>query len=384
MALKSFDRVKVSTTTAGGTDAYVLGASSSGFRTFASVMADGEKCVYCCTDNVDWEVGIGTWNTGNTLSRTTILASSNAGAAVVWGGGSRSVFITDTAAYASRMPRWAKFTESDVATIGSSGTTAPTIGTDSLAAMGHAAAASGTGAIALGNQNTATNSFNADPSVSVGGYNNTANTGGSCFGGFGNTASTGGACIGGSGNTATGAAGAGVFAGNGNELIGVRGATVLGGTNCFNAVPGARHTGAGVFDSGLSEATAFTLPVGAESTDASGDDLVYTDDGAKVITSFNNAVYGIEAIIVARAAGGDVKAWRLAGVLKTDGSGVVSVVGTTTVEVLGADAGAAAWTVDLLAGATPARVRVVGYGEAATTITWGGNVRAIMLSYIAP
>ena len=93
------DRVKETTTTT-GTGTYSLGGAATGFRTFVAGIGTGLACYYCVTDGVDWEVGVGTITdaTPDTPSRTTILASSNANAAVNWGAGSKDVFVTMPAA----------------------------------------------------------------------------------------------------------------------------------------------------------------------------------------------------------------------------------------------------------------------------------------------
>lgn len=93
------DRVKETTTTT-GTGALALGGAVTGFRDFDSVMANADTTLYAIfsSGGSEWEVGIGTWNTGNTLSRTTILASSNAGAVVNLSAGTKTVALTLTTA----------------------------------------------------------------------------------------------------------------------------------------------------------------------------------------------------------------------------------------------------------------------------------------------
>lgn len=92
MALVLADRVKETTTTI-GTGAFTLGGSSTGFVSFA-VIGNGNETYYSAVDNTTgaWEVGIGTYNTG-TLSRDTVLASSNGGSLVAFAAGSKDVFV---------------------------------------------------------------------------------------------------------------------------------------------------------------------------------------------------------------------------------------------------------------------------------------------------
>lgn len=95
MALIVKDRVKESTTTAGTAD-FTLGGAASGFQTFA-VIGNSNTTYYAAVDqaNGTWEVGIGTYSsTGPTLTRDTVLESSNAGSKVVFAAGSKEVFCT--------------------------------------------------------------------------------------------------------------------------------------------------------------------------------------------------------------------------------------------------------------------------------------------------
>src|SRR5210317_1271961 len=98
MALVISDRVKETTATS-GTGTYTLGGAVTGFETFTANLSDGDTTYYACTDNTDFEVGLGTFTTsGTTLARTTILASSNSGSAVNWAAGTRTIFCTLPAA----------------------------------------------------------------------------------------------------------------------------------------------------------------------------------------------------------------------------------------------------------------------------------------------
>lgn len=97
MALITKDRIKEDTTTT-GTGAYALGGSSATFDTFQSCMSNGDTTYYAVAHTTsgtdEWEVGLGTWNTGNTLARTTVLAGSNGTSAVNFSAGTKNIFMT--------------------------------------------------------------------------------------------------------------------------------------------------------------------------------------------------------------------------------------------------------------------------------------------------
>jgi hypothetical protein len=90
MTFKVDDRVReVSTTT--GTGTYTLGGAVAGFRAF-SVLGANNYTRYFATDGTNSEWGIGRYLSGpDRLERTTIHGSTNAGAAVNWGVGSRTL-----------------------------------------------------------------------------------------------------------------------------------------------------------------------------------------------------------------------------------------------------------------------------------------------------
>ena len=93
MATVVDDRVQETTTTT-GTGTFTLAGAKTGFQSFANI-GDGNDTYYCCTDGTDYEVGIGTYTaSGTTLTRTTILDSTNGGSAVNWNAGSRDIFCT--------------------------------------------------------------------------------------------------------------------------------------------------------------------------------------------------------------------------------------------------------------------------------------------------
>ena len=92
MALVVKDRIKETTTTTGTGTVTLIGADS-GFQAF-SVLGDGNTTYYAITSGTDWEVGTGTYTaSGTTLSRDTVLESSNGGTAITLSGTS-VVFCT--------------------------------------------------------------------------------------------------------------------------------------------------------------------------------------------------------------------------------------------------------------------------------------------------
>ena len=92
MALVLADRVLETTAVAGTGTATLLGAQS-GYQAF-SVIGNGNTTYYTIVDNTNfaWEVGIGTYNTG-TLTRDTVLSSSNGGALVYFASGTKDIFL---------------------------------------------------------------------------------------------------------------------------------------------------------------------------------------------------------------------------------------------------------------------------------------------------
>jgi hypothetical protein len=100
MALALYDRVRETSTIVGTGTATLLGAVP-GYQSF-SVVGNANTTYYCIfnTGTTEWEVGIGTYtSSGTTLSRTTILASSNSGSAVSFTAGTKDVFVTYPAGY---------------------------------------------------------------------------------------------------------------------------------------------------------------------------------------------------------------------------------------------------------------------------------------------
>jgi hypothetical protein len=97
MAFVLRDRVRESSTTT-GTGPITTAGAPGGYQPFSAVMNIADTCYYAIVaPGSAWETGIATYTGLNTLARTTVLESSNAGALVSFGVGSKDVFCTQPA-----------------------------------------------------------------------------------------------------------------------------------------------------------------------------------------------------------------------------------------------------------------------------------------------
>ena len=102
MPLPYADRVK-ETASNPGTGTISLGGAATGYQAFGTAFLTGDLPYYCITDGTNWEVGQGTYTSiGNTLARTTVLSSSNAGALVNFTSTSCTIFNTFPASAAAQ------------------------------------------------------------------------------------------------------------------------------------------------------------------------------------------------------------------------------------------------------------------------------------------
>jgi len=95
MALIINDRVK-ETSTSTGTGTINLAGAEQGFESFVSGVGDTNTTYYAIAINDEWEIGIGTVTSGtpDTLSRDTVISSSNSDALVNFSAGNKDVFCT--------------------------------------------------------------------------------------------------------------------------------------------------------------------------------------------------------------------------------------------------------------------------------------------------
>jgi hypothetical protein len=330
----------------------------SGYQSFA-VIGDGNTTYYAITSGTAWEVGIGTYTaSGTTLSRDTILSSSNANAAITLAGTS-NVFVTFPA-YAGEkvLYNWVE----GVNTAAPNATVPVTYFTPSNAATNVDAALTpkGTGALAAqvadntttggdkrgiyavdwqrqrglatevasgiasvvggGMANTASGNYSVvaggggddgnlvygnvasgDYSFVGGGYDNTASNGGDVVcGGTNNTASGGGNVVcGGESNTASGV-NAFVGAGAGNAAAGYHsfiGAALYGTASADGAFVGGgyENTASGVYS--FVGGGINNAASGEAAAVCGGDNNTASGDGSFIGGGYNNVASGQAATI---------------------------------------------------------------------------------------
>jgi hypothetical protein len=94
MALVLADRV-LETTTSTGSGTITLAGAKPGYQSFSLAIGDGNQTYYTIAGQVEWEVGIGTYtSSGDTLSRDTVISSSDGGGKVTFSAGTKDVFVT--------------------------------------------------------------------------------------------------------------------------------------------------------------------------------------------------------------------------------------------------------------------------------------------------
>lgn len=106
MAYRFGDRIQETASTSGVADFSLSGAVSA-YRTFASVLSNADTCSYLAISGTQWEVGVGTYNSG-VLERTTVLASSSGGSKVNFSSPPNvlNTWTAADAAFARNSGRW--------------------------------------------------------------------------------------------------------------------------------------------------------------------------------------------------------------------------------------------------------------------------------------
>lgn len=99
MAIKYFDGIEDTTTTTGTGAITVSGTAPALCQTFSARLSVNDTFYYRIEGTTEWESGIGTYSAANQITRTTVLASSNADAAVNFSAGTKTVKLVVDAEY---------------------------------------------------------------------------------------------------------------------------------------------------------------------------------------------------------------------------------------------------------------------------------------------
>jgi hypothetical protein len=245
-------------------------------------------------------------------------------------------------------------------------------------------------------RSTATSVASGLQSVLVGGIENTAAGDQSIVvGGVGNQALTAGAFIGGGNLNVTSGQYSFIGCGAQNSASGGGAAVVAGQRNTADGdvswSPGGQDatargmSGAGFYSSGKIAAQGDSqqrLAILRAQTTTTGA-IRATTDGTSAGSSNqfalpNNSAYMIRGDVVARSTTGNVKSWEIRATVKRGATaGTTAIVGTAIVTVADADAGAAAWTVAVVADTVNGAVGLNVTGAAATTINWVASLGTV-------
>ncbi|CAB5187260.1 Intramolecular chaperone auto-processing domain containing protein [uncultured Caudovirales phage] len=100
MAFVTADRVSSTSTTTGTGSITVSATTPTGYKNFSAVLSVSDTFYYCIDGGAtgEWETGVGTYSSANVFARTTVLASSAAGAKVSFSSGTKSVYMALDAA----------------------------------------------------------------------------------------------------------------------------------------------------------------------------------------------------------------------------------------------------------------------------------------------
>jgi len=206
-------------------------------------------------------------------------------------------------------------------------------------------------------------------------------TGGDCAA-IGNSNSTSSGFCFGQSNTVNGTWGVGIgynhtVPHSDAAILGTEGGTsrTLGYVGWASAIPvlGASR---GAFQAG-------NFILGIDTTSATPANLVCSWISGGQISLVNNSAYYFRIMVVATITGGDnTKQWFIEGLVKRGASAATTAfVGTPTVTSTFADAGAAAWTVAVVADTSNGGVNISVTGAAATNIRWVARVTTAEVTY---
>jgi hypothetical protein len=404
------DRVaQVSTTT--GTGALSLDpAVASTMRGFASVIGNGNSCFYCISHQSadEWEVGIGTVTDAatDTLSRDTVLSSSNAGALVDLTAGTKDVFVIAPAGYGTPLVEdktafWVRrMDESTGSTVGNArGNFANDL---QHARSGAAQVASGNYSSILGGQNnqvTGAGGFTAGYNsvvsaihcVGLGGKGNTVNqnycallggqsngAGGSLrsavFGGSGNSTLSADVWVGGGVGNVAGSGGHHSVPGGSNNATGTLAAAVAFGSRASAVGRGQVALAAGRFAAN-GDAQSSQNVIFRSTTNATPAELLFNGSSGRT-TVASDTSFAFEILVVARRsdANGESAAYLFrGGIDRNAAANTTALVGAVQKTVIAEDT--AAWDANVTADSTNGALIVTVTGEAGKTVRWVAHLR---------
>lgn len=353
----------VGNTAGGGARAFVGGGSSNTASSTTSTVAGGGN------------------NSASAIGAAVLGGQSNAatGQYAAVGGGSSNSAGGDYAFIGSGQTN---VTTNAYATIGG-GNTNNVSGQYGTVGGGQANNVSGQYGVVAGGTN---NIANAASATVAGGSNNTAGSAAFVGGGQGNSAVSQAAVAGGQQNAASGQY---AFIGSGANLAaGGTASGIISGINITTrGIRGRYSYGTGSFAAAVGKTQAGKHVTHGQTT--TNTPLTLTADAGAVNSSNVNVLpdtsaYAIRCTVVARDNAGTTAAWEIGGLVKRDaGAATTAVVGVPLVTSLGADAGAAAWTVALIADTTQgaAVVQVTDGTGTPTIVEWVATMFTTEIDY---
>jgi hypothetical protein len=404
------DRVAETTTTTGTGTLTLLGAKT-GYQSFSAI-GDANTCFYCIAHQTlsEWEVGIGTYtSSGTTLSRDTILASSNSGSLVSFSSGTKDVFVCSPANYGSPFiykdatnPGVGAANETifsstagnargkgavdlqlrrNIATQVASGAysfaagaCATASGLESVAigcySFNLGPTASGNRSISIGNRGTASGDF----AIAISGHNPSATTSYCvCLGGYSNTASASQATvIGGRGNLAS--AGCSLCGGGKNNTASTKSYCVSFGYRAVASKYGQIAQASGRFAAnGDAQTSQYVL---RKQTTNNTQTEMFLDGSSERITLANDTTYAYSILIVARRtdANDESATYKHEGTIDRNASAATTAIVTDTRTIISEDN---AWVTTIDADTTNGSLRIQVTGENSKTINWVAFVRTV-------